>query len=70
VTAPRARPQACRRRVLVWTVHGSYMTALVQGPHDYLLPLTPERDADGCGRLGYPWPASAREVPVARLREE
>jgi hypothetical protein len=59
-----------RRRILVWPVHGSYMTALVQGPHDYLLPLTPQRDADGSGRLGYPWPARAREVPVAGLRDE
>jgi hypothetical protein len=59
-----------RRRVLVWPVHGSYMTALVQGPHDYVLPVTPERDADGSGRLGYPWPARAREVPVEHLRDE
>ncbi|MEA2306003.1 MAG: hypothetical protein QOH43_3283 [Solirubrobacteraceae bacterium] len=63
-------PAAVHRRVLVWPVHGSYMTALVQGPHEYLLPLTPQRDADGSGRLGYPWPAGAREVPVERLRDE
>jgi hypothetical protein len=67
---PDARPTARRRRVLVWPVHGSYMTALVQGPHDYLLPLTPKRDADGSGRLGYPWPVRAREVPVPSLRDE
>jgi glycosyl transferase family 1 len=59
-----------RRRVLIWPVHGSYTTALVQGPHEYILPLTPGRDADGGGRLGYPWPARAREVPVERLRDE
>jgi hypothetical protein len=66
---PSAGP-ATRRRILVWPVHGSYMTALVQGPHDYLLPLTPARDANGSGRLGYPWPARAREIPVAELRDE
>jgi hypothetical protein len=56
--------------VLVWHVHGSYLTALVQGPHEYLLPLTPAADADGSGRLGYPWPQRARAVPVAALRDE
>ena len=57
-------------RILVWPVHGSYLNALVQGPHEYLLPLVPGGGADGSGRLGYPWPASAREVPAAALREE
>jgi hypothetical protein len=66
---PAARPTPCRR-ILVWPVHGSYTTALVQGPHEYLLPVTEERDAYGGGRLGYPWPARAREVPVERLRDE
>jgi hypothetical protein len=61
---------AARRRVLVWHVHGSYLTALVQGPHEYLLPLTPAGDADGSGRLGYPWPPRARQVPIAALRDE
>jgi hypothetical protein len=59
-----------RRRILVWHVHGSYLNALVRGRHEYLLPTTPARDADGAGRLGYPWPASAREVPCDALRGE
>ena len=58
------------RRVLVWLVHGSYMNALVQGPHEYLLPLAPGGGADGSGRLGYPWPPAAREVAAAALRHE
>jgi hypothetical protein len=45
------------------------MSSLVQGRHEYLIPATPERDADGSGRLGYPWPARAREAPVETLRE-
>jgi glycosyltransferase involved in cell wall biosynthesis len=57
-------------RILVWPVHGSYLNALVQGPHEYLLPVVPGWGADGSGRLGYPWPASAREVPAAALGEE
>ena len=55
-------------RVLLWHVHGSWTTAFLQGPHDYLLPVTPSRDADGLGRATtWCWPPSAREVPVAAL---
>ena len=50
-------------RVLLWHVHGSWTTAFVQGPHEYLLPVTPERGPDGLGRARtYTWPASAVEV--------
>jgi hypothetical protein len=45
------------------------MTALVQGRHEYMIPTTPPRDADGAGRLGYPWPARAREIPADQLRD-
>jgi hypothetical protein len=54
-------------RVLVWHVHGSWTDAFVRGGHDYLLPVTPERDADGAGLLGRDWPA-ATEVPAGSLR--
>jgi hypothetical protein len=57
-------------RVLIWNVHGSYVNALVQGRHEYLLPTTPARDGDGAGRLGYPWPRTAREVASDALRHE
>jgi glycosyltransferase involved in cell wall biosynthesis len=57
--------------ILLWHVHGSWTTAFVQGPHTYLLPLTPERGPDGLGRAtSWDWPASAREVPCDRLRRE
>ena len=57
-------------RVLVWHVHGSYLTSLVQGPHTYLIPVTPGRDADGRGRARtWTWPASAVEVTPEALRE-
>jgi glycosyltransferase involved in cell wall biosynthesis len=50
-------------RVLLWHVHGSYTTALVQGRHDYLLPVLPDRGPDGRGRAEtWDWPASAVEV--------
>ncbi len=50
-------------RVLMWHVHGSYTTALVQGRHEYLLPTVPDRGPDGRGRaVTWDWPPSAREV--------
>ncbi len=57
-------------RVLLWHVHGSWTTAFVQGRHDYLVPVTPARDADGLGRARtWTWPQSVREVPLDRLAE-
>jgi hypothetical protein len=58
-------------KVLIWHVHGSWATAFVQGRHEYLVPVTPGRDADGLGRARtWDWPASAREVTPAQLRDE
>lgn len=58
-------------KVLVWHVHGSWTTAFVQGRHEYLLPVVPDRGPDGLGRARtWDWPASAREVTPAQLRVE
>jgi hypothetical protein len=58
-------------KVLVWHVHGSYLTSLVQGSHEYLLPVLPDRGPDGRGRARtWDWPAGAREVTPEALREE
>jgi glycosyltransferase involved in cell wall biosynthesis len=57
-------------RILLWHVHGSWTTSFVQGRHEYLLPVTPGRDADGLGRADtWEWPAAAVEVPVEQLRD-
>jgi glycosyltransferase involved in cell wall biosynthesis len=57
-------------RILLWHVHGSWTTSFVQGDHDYLLPLTPERDSDGLGRARtWDWPRSAVEVPHDELAD-
>jgi hypothetical protein len=57
-------------RVLLWHVHGSWTTSFVQGDHDYLVPVNPDRDADGLGRARtWDWPASVTEVPLDRLAE-
>lgn len=58
-------------RILVWHVHGSWSTAFVHGEHTYLIPTTPNRDADGRGRaLTYTWPGNAVEVTPDQLRSE
>jgi hypothetical protein len=55
-------------RILLWHVHGSWATAFVQGGHDYVLPLTPGRDADGLGRARtWDWPTNVVEVPYDEL---
>ncbi len=58
-------------KIRLWHVHGSWTTAFVQGPHDYLLPVDAQRTTDGRGRADtWEWPASAREVQVEALRHE
>ncbi|MGY1671055.1 glycosyltransferase [Geodermatophilus sp. SYSU D00710] len=58
-------------KVLLWHVHGSWTTAFVHGPHEYLLPVVPDRGPDGLGRARtWDWPASAREVTPGQLRDE
>jgi hypothetical protein len=58
-------------RILLWHVHGSWTTAFVQGGHDYLLPVLPDRGPDGLGRARtWDWPAAAVELPPERLRDE
>jgi hypothetical protein len=50
-------------RVFMWHVHGSYMTSLLHGRHEYLLPVLPDRGPDGLGRARtWEWPANAVEV--------
>jgi hypothetical protein len=58
-------------KVLLWHVHGSWTTSFLQGEHDYVLPRTPHRDADGRGRARtWDWPATAREVGHDQLHDE
>ncbi|MFI2704712.1 glycosyltransferase [Cellulosimicrobium composti] len=57
-------------RVLVWHVHGSWATAFVAGPHEYLVPVVPDRGPDGRGRARtWDWPPGAREVTPAELAD-
>jgi glycosyltransferase involved in cell wall biosynthesis len=56
--------------VLVWHVHGSWLTSFVQGrSHTYLVPVIPDRGPDGLGRARtWDWPESVREVSPEQLR--
>ncbi|PJE99576.1 glycosyl transferase [Streptomyces carminius] len=57
-------------RILLWHVHGSWTTAFVQGPHTYLVPVTPDRGPDGLGRaVTFDWPGSVVELTPEELRE-
>jgi glycosyltransferase involved in cell wall biosynthesis len=50
-------------KVFLWHVHGSWTTAFVQGAHEYLLPVLPDRGPDGRGRARtWTWPPSAVEA--------
>ena len=58
-------------RVLSWHVHGSWSTAFVQGGHDYLVPVLPDRGPDGLGRARtYRWPDTVVEITPERLATE
>ena len=57
-------------RVLLWHVHGSWTTSFVQGRHEYLVPVTPDRGPDGLGRARtYRWPASVVELTREQAAE-
>ena len=56
-------------RILLWHVHGSWTTAFVQGQHDYLVPVLPDRGPDGLGRARtWTWPRSVVELTPQQLR--
>jgi glycosyltransferase involved in cell wall biosynthesis len=58
-------------RILLWHVHGSWTTAFVQGSHDYVVPVLPDRGPDGLGRARtWTWPANVVERTPEQLRDE
>lgn len=59
-----------RRRILTWHVHGSYLYYLAQAPHDFYLPMKPDRTDGYFGRYGnFPWPDNVVEVPAEEVRD-
>ena len=58
-------------RILLWHVHGAWTTAFVQGRHEYVVPVLPDRGADGVGiAQTYDWPDTVTELSPAELRDE
>ncbi len=58
-------------RILLWHVHGSWTTAFVQGPHEYVVPVLPDRGPDGLGRARtWRWPESVVERTPDQLATE
>lgn len=56
--------------ILAWHVHGSWMTAFVQGRHTYHVPVLPDRGPDGRGRaLTWDWPTSVVEVTPEEMAD-
>ena len=57
-------------RILLWHVHGAWTTAFVHGDHDHVVPVLPDRGADGRGRAQtYAWPDRVTEMAPEELRE-
>lgn len=57
-------------RVLIWHVHGSWMTNFVRGPHTYLIPRVDGGGPDGLGRATtWDWPANAVELAPDELAD-
>ena len=56
--------------ILIWHVHGSWMTNFVQGLHRYLVPCVADRGPDGRGRAAtWDWPTSVVEVAPEELAD-
>lgn len=58
-------------KILLWHVHGSWTTAFVQGGHEYVVPVLPDRGSDGVGRARtWRWPDSVTELPPEQLADQ
>lgn len=56
--------------ILVWHLHGPWMTAFVQGSHHYLVPVAPGGGPDGLGRTPTGnWPANVEAIRPEQLAD-
>jgi glycosyltransferase involved in cell wall biosynthesis len=63
----RKDPQ--RLRIFTWHVHGSYLSYLVQSPHEFYVPVKPDRAEAYSGRTeSYAWPENLYEIPAEEVR--
>jgi ADP-heptose:LPS heptosyltransferase len=73
LTGPSVEPSrmsAPRRplRILTWHVHGNYLYSLTHTPHEWYLPVVPNRPGYSGKAPGFPWPDHVHDVPVDRVR--
>lgn len=60
---------APRLRIFTWPIHGSYLYYLTQAPHDFYIPVQPDRSEGYYGRTeSYPWPDNLHEIPADEVR--
>ncbi len=57
-------------KILLWHVHGGWTDAFVRGPHQYLLPSTPDGGPWGLGRGGRDWPGNAVEIRPESIADQ
>jgi hypothetical protein len=58
-------------RILTWHVHGSYLYYLVQSPHQFFLPVKPDRPEGYGGKLaGFNWGDNVHDVPAEEVQHQ
>jgi glycosyltransferase involved in cell wall biosynthesis len=69
--AEQAHSSQRKLRILTWHVHGNYLYALTQVPHEFVIPVKPG-NPPGYSAIGskIPWGANVVQVPAEQLREQ
>ncbi|KAM3094571.1 glycosyltransferase [Phormidesmis sp. 146-35] len=58
-------------RILTWHVHGSYLYYLVQSPHQFFLPVKPDRPEGYGGKLaGFNWGDNVHDLPAEEVQHQ
>lgn len=58
-------------RIFTWHVHGAYLYYLAHAPHEFYVPVGPDRPEHYTGLPpgGYAWPPNLHEVPLDEIRD-
>lgn len=60
-----------RLRILTWHIHGSYLYYLTQTPHEFYLPVKPDKPEGYGGRLGgFTWGNNVHDIPAEEVRHQ
>jgi hypothetical protein len=58
-------------RILTWHIHGSYLYYLSQAPHEFYLPVKPDKPEGYGGRIGsFPWGENVHDIAAEAVREQ